>query len=150
MSTARIIKPRLLCSAGQRCASEQSLSPIDVFTARAEARALLFTVSEFDVIAAVDALQAAAVASGLVASIGQDAVQDMTTPVHSPRHVGSQMKNWRKSGYRNSRMKLSPSVLPTFMPTICGMSPAHQLRSGPLSTSSGKDNDSREFRLWRD
>jgi hypothetical protein len=75
MSTAGIIKPRLLRNAGRRCACERSVSTMDVFTARAEARAALFATGELDMHEAVDALQAAAVASGLVASIGQDAVQ---------------------------------------------------------------------------
>jgi hypothetical protein len=55
---------------------EQPLvDPVLVFTARAEARALLVATGELDLIDAVDALQAAAVASGLVHEIGQDAVQ---------------------------------------------------------------------------
>jgi hypothetical protein len=50
-------------------------SPVDVFRARAEARAFLFAAGELDLHEAVDALQANAVASGLLVSIGQDAVQ---------------------------------------------------------------------------
>jgi hypothetical protein len=45
------------------------------FKARAEARALLFHVGEFDLHDAVDQLQVDAETSGLVAEIGQDAVQ---------------------------------------------------------------------------
>jgi hypothetical protein len=59
---------------GRGCAFGRPFSPAAVFRARTEARALLFTAGGFDVIAAVNALQAAAIASGLVASIGQDAV----------------------------------------------------------------------------
>jgi hypothetical protein len=53
----------------------KTVDPMLAFTARCEARALLFTSGEIDLIDAVDALQAAAVASGLVHEIGQDAVQ---------------------------------------------------------------------------
>lgn len=51
------------------------LDPLVVFKARAEARAPLWQAGEFDLHEAVDVLQAAAVRDGLVAGIGQDAVQ---------------------------------------------------------------------------
>jgi hypothetical protein len=51
------------------------ISSVAVFVARAEARAILWQCGEFDLHEAVDALQASAEASGLVAEIGQDAVQ---------------------------------------------------------------------------
>jgi hypothetical protein len=64
-------------------------SALEVFRARAEARAHLYAVGEFDLHEAVDALQDAAERTGLVTSIGQDAVQAMmadafqiTEPVH--------------------------------------------------------------------
>jgi len=60
---------------GRGCAFGRPFSLTDVFRVCAEARALLFTAGEFDFIDAVDALQASAIASGLVASIGQDVVQ---------------------------------------------------------------------------
>jgi hypothetical protein len=47
----------------------------NLFTARAEARALLYAACEMDLHEAVDGLQAFAVQSGLVEQIGQDAVQ---------------------------------------------------------------------------
>jgi hypothetical protein len=53
-----------------RCAD-----PIEVFTARCEARAHLFEAGELDLHRAVDVLQDAAERTGLVTSIGQDAVQ---------------------------------------------------------------------------
>jgi hypothetical protein len=53
----------------------QTVDPVLAFTARAEARALLVASGELDLHEAVDGLQAAAVASGLVHEIGQDAVQ---------------------------------------------------------------------------
>ena len=49
--------------------------PLDVFTLRAWARARLWQVGEIDLHEAVDELQAAAEASGLVAKLGQDRVQ---------------------------------------------------------------------------
>jgi hypothetical protein len=51
------------------------IDPVAVFKARAEARALLFAAGELDLLDAVDALQADAVANGLVRQFGQDAVQ---------------------------------------------------------------------------
>ena len=50
-------------------------SPLAVFVARTEARALLWQAGEMDLHEAVDGLQAAAVASGLVAELGQDEIQ---------------------------------------------------------------------------
>lgn len=50
-------------------------APVDVFRARAEGRAALFAAGELDLHEAVDALQAAAVAIGLINQIGQDRVQ---------------------------------------------------------------------------
>jgi hypothetical protein len=47
----------------------------DVFVARCEARALLCKVGEIELLDAVDGLQQAASAYGLVAELGQDAVQ---------------------------------------------------------------------------
>ena len=64
-----------LRNGGQRRTSERPLTPTDVFKARAEARAVLFSAGELDLHEAVDPLQAAAIASGLVDAIGQDAVQ---------------------------------------------------------------------------
>jgi hypothetical protein len=52
-----------------------SPSPETVFRARCEARALLFAAGELALHEAVDALQADAVASGLIRQIGQDEVQ---------------------------------------------------------------------------
>jgi hypothetical protein len=48
---------------------------LTVFKARAEARAILWAACEIDLHEAVDVLQADAVSTGLVAEVGQDAVQ---------------------------------------------------------------------------
>jgi hypothetical protein len=56
-------------------------SPLEVFIARAEARALLRQANEFDLHQAVDELQAAAERDGLVDQIGQDAVQEIISKV---------------------------------------------------------------------
>ena len=50
---------------------------VDVFTNRAEARSILVDAGMMDFQAAVDGLQAAAEAYGLVRTIGQDAVQEI-------------------------------------------------------------------------
>jgi hypothetical protein len=50
-------------------------SPLEVFVARAEARALLWHCLEFNLHEAVDVLQHAAERNGLIATLGQDRVQ---------------------------------------------------------------------------
>ena len=52
-------------------------SPLAVFIARAEARALLWQTGEFDLHQAADELQATAERDGLVTLLGQDAVQEI-------------------------------------------------------------------------
>lgn len=52
------------------------LTAVDIFAARCEARAILYAVGELELHEAVDVLQDAA-RTGLVAVIGQDAVQDI-------------------------------------------------------------------------
>jgi hypothetical protein len=51
------------------------LTAVDIFRARCEARALLYRVGALEVQEAVDLLQYAAVRTGLVNLVGQDAVQ---------------------------------------------------------------------------
>jgi len=51
------------------------LDPLEVFVARAEARAMLWAAYEFDLHEAVDVLQRDAERDGLVDELGQDAVQ---------------------------------------------------------------------------
>lgn len=62
-------------TAARKSAAQPSVDPVAVFIARAEAKALLVAIGEIDLHSAVDALQAAAVASGLVDQLGQDEVQ---------------------------------------------------------------------------
>jgi hypothetical protein len=64
-------------------AAARAPSPLCVLVARAEARALLYAASEFDLPDAVDPLQAFAAESGLVDEIGQDAVQAILAAVFS-------------------------------------------------------------------
>ena len=49
--------------------------PLQVLIARAEARGILYREGDLDLHEAVDVLQAAAVQTGLVGALGQDAVQ---------------------------------------------------------------------------
>jgi hypothetical protein len=51
------------------------ITAVDIFRARAEARAALFAAGDLDLHAAVDVLQQVAVETRLVADIGQDCVQ---------------------------------------------------------------------------
>jgi hypothetical protein len=62
-------------SAALKKVPARTVDPVDVFRARAEARAILWQVGEYDLHKAIDGLQAAAVAYGLVAELGQDATQ---------------------------------------------------------------------------
>jgi hypothetical protein len=52
-------------------------SALEIFVARAEARALLWQAGEFDLHQAIDELQTAAERDGLVTVLGQDAVQEI-------------------------------------------------------------------------
>ena len=64
-------------SAPKRAYPAARPSPLAVFTARAEARALLWRCLEFNLHEAVDVLQHAAERDGLIATLGQDAVQEI-------------------------------------------------------------------------
>jgi hypothetical protein len=65
-----------------RCAD-----PIEVFTARCEARAILFEAGEFDLQSAVDVLQTAAESTGLVTLLGQDRVQGLMARAFAPIRI---------------------------------------------------------------
>jgi hypothetical protein len=54
-----------------------TISPIEIFRARCEARARLFGSFAMDLQTAVDELQESAERDGLVQALGQDAVQEM-------------------------------------------------------------------------
>jgi len=58
--------------------------PLTVFKGRAQARAILWQCGEVDLHKAVDELQAAAEASGLIAEVGQDAVQAIIAMAFGP------------------------------------------------------------------
>jgi hypothetical protein len=62
---------------GHAATSIVAADPVEVFTARCEARAHLVKVGELELHEAVDGLQEAAERAGLVTSLGQDAVQAM-------------------------------------------------------------------------
>jgi hypothetical protein len=64
-------------SARKRAYPAARPSPLAVFTARAEARALLWRCLEFNLHEAVDVFQHAAERDGLIATLGQDAVQEI-------------------------------------------------------------------------
>jgi hypothetical protein len=61
-----------------------STSPSEIFRARAEARAILWAVGEIDLHEAADKLLADAERDGLVAAIGQDAVQQILADAFAP------------------------------------------------------------------
>lgn len=58
--------------------------PLEVFIARCDARAWLFDAAGFDLHEAVDVLQEAAVATGLVDRLGQDEVQRIIAEAFAP------------------------------------------------------------------
>jgi hypothetical protein len=62
----------------------KKVDPLDCFAARADARAYLWSIGEYDLAEAVDALQAAAVRDGLINRVGQDGVQAMLADAFRP------------------------------------------------------------------
>jgi hypothetical protein len=87
-------------------------SALEVFSARAEARALLWQAGQLDLHDAVDELQHTAVRDGLVAELGQDAVQEIMvaafTTVREPlRPPGVEVNtddNWQTLGQSAARV----------------------------------------------
>jgi hypothetical protein len=66
-------------------AAAPRITPTEIFTARAEARAMLFRVCELGFYEAVDVLQRAAERDGLVDAIGQDGVQRIMSQAFEER-----------------------------------------------------------------
>jgi hypothetical protein len=66
----------------------KKVDPLDCLGARADARAYLWSIDEYELAEAVDALQAAAVRDGLIARIGQDAVQAILADAFRPYRGG--------------------------------------------------------------
>src|SRR5262245_25804607 len=67
-------------------------APMEVFVARAEARACLWREGELKLQEAVDVLQAAAVQTGLVGALGQDAVQAIMAKAFAAVHADADAK----------------------------------------------------------
>jgi hypothetical protein len=68
----------------QAVARDNRVDLLDAFYERATARAFLWSIGEYDLPEAVDALQAAAVRYGLIDRIGQDAVQSILADAFRP------------------------------------------------------------------
>jgi hypothetical protein len=64
------VTPTVIAIAGER-----RVDPLDCFCARADARAFLWAIGEYEIAEAVDVLQHNAERDGLVKRIGRDAVQ---------------------------------------------------------------------------
>src|SRR5262245_43772838 len=77
--TAPIRKPLIV-------EKEVRADPVEVFCLRCRSRAKLWYTGEIDLHTAVDELQHAAEASGLIAAIGQDAVQSLMVEAFAPLH----------------------------------------------------------------
>ena len=60
----------------------------DCFTARADARAYLWSIGEYELSEAVDALHFASIRDGLIDRIGQDAVQTLIADAFRPYREG--------------------------------------------------------------
>src|ERR1700681_3328354 len=71
-------------TATSAAAPSRQIDPLEAFRARCEARAHLYGAGELDLHDAVDVPQDDAVRDGLVASIGQDAVQAIMTEGFRP------------------------------------------------------------------
>jgi hypothetical protein len=63
---------------------QRQAEPLDVLTARAQAKAYLVAIGDLELADAVDALQEDAVKSGLVALVGQDIVQTILHDAFAP------------------------------------------------------------------
>jgi hypothetical protein len=57
---------------------------LDAFAARADARAYLWSIGEYELVEAVDKLQADAIRDGLIERIGQDGVQEILADAFRP------------------------------------------------------------------
>jgi hypothetical protein len=69
--------------------ARRTVDPVVAFTARCEARALLWKVGALDLFEAVDKVQADAERDGLIDAIGQDEVQRiMADAFHRYREAG--------------------------------------------------------------
>jgi hypothetical protein len=68
----------------RRAIAERRVDLVDVFLARAEARAYLWSIGDLDLHEAVDVLQADAECDGLVERIGQDGVQEIIAAAFRP------------------------------------------------------------------
>jgi hypothetical protein len=66
--------------------SPTGVAIVEVFTLRAQTRALLWAAGELDMHAAVDKLEQSAETSGLIAAIGQDAVQAIMSEAFAAVH----------------------------------------------------------------
>lgn len=64
--------------------AERRVDLLDAFAARADARAMLWSIGEYDLHTAVDELQSDADRNGLVDRIGQDAVQTILAEAFRP------------------------------------------------------------------
>jgi hypothetical protein len=75
-------------SAAHVTASATTPSALEIFEARAAARAYLYRTGEFCLHAAVDELQYHAERAGLLAEIGQDQVQRIISEAFRPARAG--------------------------------------------------------------
>jgi hypothetical protein len=75
-------------SAALAAIAERQVDPLDAFTERAWARAFLWSAGEYSLHEAVDALQAAAIRSGLIRRVGQDEVQRIMAAAFAPYREG--------------------------------------------------------------
>jgi hypothetical protein len=69
-------------------ADKRKIDPLDCFYERASSRAYLWSIGEYELAEAVDALQASAVRYGLIDRIGQDAVQAILADAFRPYREG--------------------------------------------------------------
>jgi hypothetical protein len=83
-----------------------TLQSVEIFTARAEARALLCFCGELELADAVDELQAVAERDGLVAAIGQDEVQRIIADVFAHVEASGFGTNaaWESPGWRQAAL----------------------------------------------
>jgi hypothetical protein len=94
---------RVAIPSPERKAPSEPVDALEVFRARAEARAHLYATGEFDLLTAVDVLQDAAIASGLLDQIGQHAVQAIIAAAFAPALDGEMESVFRALNNQTSR-----------------------------------------------
>jgi hypothetical protein len=130
--------------AAARIAEAPRPDPIAVFTARAAARAMLWTAGELTLHTAVDELWAAAVRDGLVAKLGADEVQRLLADAFAPERDDLDPDD--VSPERDDPDDLVPDPIPEDPPSRPGAAASTLMAAEFLI----REGDAERFRHWLD